>query len=52
MIIERATVITGSFNLTKQAEMNNAENLLVIWSRDMTKVHSKNWEENKEYSTN
>jgi phosphatidylserine/phosphatidylglycerophosphate/cardiolipin synthase-like enzyme len=30
MIIDGETVITGSFNFTKAAEENNAENLLII----------------------
>lgn len=30
IVIDRATVITGSFNFTKAAEDKNAENLLVI----------------------
>jgi len=30
MIIDRTTIITGSFNFTKAAEHNNAENLLVL----------------------
>lgn len=30
MIIDRRTVITGSFNFTRQAEHENAENLLVL----------------------
>jgi phosphatidylserine/phosphatidylglycerophosphate/cardiolipin synthase-like enzyme len=30
MILDRRTVITGSFNFTHQAEVENAENLLVI----------------------
>ena len=30
MIIDRATLITGSFNFTKSAEEKNAENLLVM----------------------
>ena len=38
MVIDSATIITGSFNFTKAAEEKNAENLLVIteapdWSR-------------------
>jgi len=32
MIIDRSTVITGSFNFTKAAEEKNAENLLIIVS--------------------
>jgi phosphatidylserine/phosphatidylglycerophosphate/cardiolipin synthase-like enzyme len=30
MVIDHQTVITGSFNFTKAAEENNAENLLII----------------------
>jgi phosphatidylserine/phosphatidylglycerophosphate/cardiolipin synthase-like enzyme len=30
MLIDRKTIITGSFNFTRQAEQDNAENLLVI----------------------
>jgi hypothetical protein len=30
MVIDHATIITGSFNFTKKAEASNAENLLVI----------------------
>ena len=30
MVIDRATIITGSFNFTKAAEEKNAENILVI----------------------
>jgi phosphatidylserine/phosphatidylglycerophosphate/cardiolipin synthase-like enzyme len=30
MVIDRTTVVTGSFNFTHQAEAENAENLLVI----------------------
>jgi phosphatidylserine/phosphatidylglycerophosphate/cardiolipin synthase-like enzyme len=30
MVIDRKTVITGSFNFTNQAETENAENLLII----------------------
>jgi phosphatidylserine/phosphatidylglycerophosphate/cardiolipin synthase-like enzyme len=32
MIVDRTTVITGSFNFTKAAEEKNAENLLIIAS--------------------
>jgi phosphatidylserine/phosphatidylglycerophosphate/cardiolipin synthase-like enzyme len=30
MVIDRRTLLTGSFNFTHQAEMENAENLLII----------------------
>ena len=35
MIIDGQTVITGSFNFTRQAEEHNAENLLVIHDRTL-----------------
>jgi phosphatidylserine/phosphatidylglycerophosphate/cardiolipin synthase-like enzyme len=35
MIIDKETVITGSFNFTKAAEERNAENLLIIKSEEL-----------------
>ena len=35
MIIDRETVITGSFNFTKAAEDKNAENLLIIRNKEL-----------------
>ncbi|MCC6124904.1 MAG: phospholipase D family protein [Pirellulales bacterium] len=43
MIIDDGTVITGSFNFTKQAEQSNAENLLVIRDKDIAKLYVDNW---------
>jgi phosphatidylserine/phosphatidylglycerophosphate/cardiolipin synthase-like enzyme len=50
IIIDRITVITGSFNFTKAAEEKNAENLLMITSADMAKLYLENWMEHKEHS--
>jgi len=50
MIIDGETVITGSFNFTKAAEENNAENLLVIRDRKLAEVYRKNWEEHANHS--
>jgi len=50
MVIDQAVVITGSFNFTKAAEGNNAENLLVIRSKDLAKVYIENWEKHKEHA--
>jgi len=44
MIIDENTVITGSFNFTASAEEHNAENMLVIRSRDLAKRYRENWE--------
>jgi phosphatidylserine/phosphatidylglycerophosphate/cardiolipin synthase-like enzyme len=43
MVIDGATVITGSFNFTKSAEERNAENLLVIRSPELAKRYADNW---------
>ena len=50
MTIDGETIITGSFNFTKQAEEKNAENLLIIKSEEMTKLYRDNWEKHKEHS--
>jgi phosphatidylserine/phosphatidylglycerophosphate/cardiolipin synthase-like enzyme len=47
MITDKATVITGSFNLTRAAEEKNAENLLVIRSRELAKGYIEKWERHK-----
>jgi phosphatidylserine/phosphatidylglycerophosphate/cardiolipin synthase-like enzyme len=50
MIIDGAAVITGSFNFTKAAEENNAENLLVIHDKKLAERYTKNWEEHERHS--
>ncbi len=50
MIIDRETVITGSFNFTKAAEEKNAENLLIIKSKELAGIYLKNWQEHKGHS--
>jgi phosphatidylserine/phosphatidylglycerophosphate/cardiolipin synthase-like enzyme len=50
MIIDRATVITGSFNFTKAAEEKNAENLLIIQSKELAKLYIENWQRHREHS--
>lgn len=44
MVIDGETVITGSFNFTKAAEENNAENLLVIRSSELAAKYTANWQ--------
>jgi phosphatidylserine/phosphatidylglycerophosphate/cardiolipin synthase-like enzyme len=43
MIIDGAVVLTGSFNFTKAAEENNAENLLVIRDATLAAKYTANW---------
>jgi len=50
MVIDGETVITGSFNFTKAAEENNAENLLVIRDKRLAERYIKNWEEHEKHS--
>lgn len=50
MIIDGETVITGSFNFTKAAEENNAENLLVIRDPKLAELYTKNWQEHERHS--
>ncbi len=51
MIIDRTTLITGSFNFTKAAEEKNAENLLVIkGNKPLVDSYIKNFELHKEHS--
>lgn len=51
IIIDKQTVITGSFNFTKAAEEKNAENLLVIkGNKPLAERYIKNFEEHKGHS--
>lgn len=50
MIIDRELIITGSFNFTRAAEENNAENLLIFRSKDFAKEYLENWEKHKGHS--
>lgn len=50
IIVDREVVITGSFNFTRAAEESNAENLLIIRSKDLAKEYLENWERHKAHS--
>jgi phosphatidylserine/phosphatidylglycerophosphate/cardiolipin synthase-like enzyme len=50
MIIDQSTVITGSFNFTKAAEEKNAENLIIIRSRELAGIYIDNWKKHLEHS--
>lgn len=43
MVIDDELTITGSFNFTHNAEMNNAENLLLIRSKELAARYADNW---------
>jgi phosphatidylserine/phosphatidylglycerophosphate/cardiolipin synthase-like enzyme len=51
MVIDRHTLITGSFNFTKAAEEKNAENLLVLkGNRALVDRYMRNFEEHRRHS--
>ena len=50
MILDGETVITGSFNFTHNAEANNAENLLIIHSKELATSYTANWNEHAGHS--
>jgi len=50
MVIDSATVITGSFNFTKAAEENNAENLLIINDAVLAGKYAANWKTHLSHS--
>ena len=50
MVIDETIVITGSFNFTKAAEEQNAENLLVIQDADLASKYLANWRAHQKHS--
>lgn len=50
IVIDSRTVLTGSFNFTKAAEVNNAENLLVIDDAALAKKYTDNYQKHLEHS--
>lgn len=44
IVIDGGTVVTGSFNFSRQAETTNAENLVVFEnSPDLVRAYTQNW---------
>ena len=50
MVIDGRTVITGSFNFTKAAEEQNAENLLVLRDAALAEKYAANWRAHADHS--
>lgn len=51
MVIDKKTVIEGSFNFTNAAEKYNAENVNIIIDSYFAKLYIDNWENRKKVST-
>jgi len=50
MIIDGNTILTGSFNFTKAAEQQNAENLVTIHDAALAEQYTANWQKHLEHS--
>jgi len=50
MVIDREILVTGSFNFTKSAEEKNAENLLIVKSRELARLYFERWQEHQAHS--
>lgn len=50
IIIDKSTVITGSFSFTDEAEEKHAGNLLVIKSKDLAAHYRDNWLHHRDHS--
>lgn len=50
MVIDGETVITGSYNLSKEAEERNGENLVVIHGKETAKQFTTDWNKHFEQS--
>lgn len=51
MVIDKKTVIEGSFNFTKAAEEHNAENVNIITDSNFAKLYITNWYNRQAVST-
>jgi phosphatidylserine/phosphatidylglycerophosphate/cardiolipin synthase-like enzyme len=50
MVIDAAVLLTGSFNFTTNAELHNAENLLVITDPTLALIYTANWQAHAAHS--
>lgn len=51
ILIDKSTIITGSFNYTKAAEEKNSENVLFIkGDKDLFKKYLKNYEQHRDHA--
>lgn len=50
LIIDKETVITGSFNFSKSAETQNSENVLIIQSTELAGLYRENWMKHRDHS--
>lgn len=51
MVLDGATVITGSFNFTRAAESSNAENLLILRGKPLAALYANDFRLHQGHST-
>ncbi len=51
IIVDSQMIETGSFNYTKSAQINNAENILIINSKPLAQAYLSNWDARRKIST-
>ena len=51
IIIDKKTVITGSFNFTRAAQERNAENVFLLSDKEVAKRYVENWRQRLSAST-
>jgi phosphatidylserine/phosphatidylglycerophosphate/cardiolipin synthase-like enzyme len=49
MIIDQSTVITGSFNFTRAAQEKDAENFIIIKSKELARIYMDNWNRHRQH---
>jgi phosphatidylserine/phosphatidylglycerophosphate/cardiolipin synthase-like enzyme len=50
IIIDKRVVIGGSFNFTSAAENKNAENLIILRSKEIAAKYQENWQQHRDHS--
>jgi phosphatidylserine/phosphatidylglycerophosphate/cardiolipin synthase-like enzyme len=51
MLVDRGTVVTGSFNFTPSAEDSNAEIIIIVHDEKVVSQYLDNWDRHREHST-
>jgi phosphatidylserine/phosphatidylglycerophosphate/cardiolipin synthase-like enzyme len=49
IVIDRQILLTGSFNYNSASEEMNAENLLILTSKDLAALYRDNWQKHREH---
>jgi phosphatidylserine/phosphatidylglycerophosphate/cardiolipin synthase-like enzyme len=49
MIIDKVMGVSGSFNFTKATEEENAENVIIIKSKELAGIHMENWMKHRQH---